>query len=53
MLIYFLHERAWDKIKFGKKEIEPAVIWLTGLAKSEKKDIAKELVNLIQSKEFL
>jgi adenylylsulfate kinase len=52
MLIYFLHERAWDKIKFGKKEIKPAVIWITGLAKSGKKDIAKELVELIRSKGF-
>jgi len=52
MLIYFLHERLWDKIKFGKKEIKPAVIWLTGLAKSGKKDIAKELVDLIKSKGF-
>ena len=52
MLIYFLHERAWDKIKFGKKEIKPAVIWLTGLAKSGKKDIAKELVALIKNKGF-
>ncbi len=52
MLIYFLHERAWDKIKFGKKEIKPAVIWLTGLAKSGKKDIAKELVKIIKDKGF-
>ena len=29
MLIYFFHERAWDKIKFGRKEVKPAVIWFT------------------------
>jgi len=52
MLIYFLHERAWDKIKFGKREIKPAVIWFTGLAKSGKKDIAKELVEILKKKEF-
>ena len=52
MLIYFFHERAWDKIKFGKKEIKPAVIWLTGLAKSGKKDIATELVALLKKKGF-
>ncbi len=52
MLIYFFHERAWDKIKFGKREIKPAVIWFTGLAKSGKKDIAKELVKLLKNKEF-
>ncbi len=50
MLIYFLHERAWDKIKFGRKEIKPAVIWFTGYAKSGKKYIAKELVQLLKEK---
>ncbi len=52
MLVYFLHERAWDKIKFGRKEIKPAVIWLTGLAKSGKKEIAKEVVQLLRDKGF-
>jgi len=52
MLVYFLHERLWDKIKFGKKEIKPAVIWLTGLAKSGKKDIAKELIKLLKNKGY-
>jgi len=52
MLVYFFHERAWDKIKFGKKEIKPAVIWLTGLAKSGKKDIAAELITLLKKKGF-
>jgi len=52
MFIYFLHERGWDKIKFGKKEIKPAVIWITGLAKSGKKYVAKELVDLLKEKGF-
>ena len=52
MFIYFLHERGWDKIKFGKKEIKPAVIWFTGLAKSGKKYVAKELVDLLKEKGF-
>lgn len=52
MLIYFLHERAWDKIKFGKKEIKPAVIWLTGLVRSGKKDLAKEIVSQLVKKGF-
>ncbi len=52
MLVYFLHERAWDKIKFGKKQINPAVIWFTGLAKSGKKDIALELQKMLVNKGF-
>ena len=42
MLIYFGHERVWDKIRWGKKEIVPAVIWLTGLVRSGKSEIAQE-----------
>ncbi|MDZ7767108.1 MAG: adenylyl-sulfate kinase [Melioribacteraceae bacterium] len=52
MLVYFFHERAWDRIKFGKKQITPAVIWLTGLAKSGKKEIAFELEKLLKNRGF-
>ena len=44
MLIYFLHERAWDKIHFGRQEIQPFVLWFTGLTRSGKKDIAKKVM---------
>lgn len=40
ILIYFVHERAWTKIKFGKKRIEPFVIWFTGVPLSGKTTIA-------------
>lgn len=48
MLIYFFHERVWDKVKFGKKEIEPFVIWLTGLTSSGKNELAIEVVKQIK-----
>ncbi len=40
MLIYYLHERGWDKLKFGKKEIPPFVVWITGLPVSGKTTLA-------------
>lgn len=43
MLIYFFHERTWAKIKFGKSEIEPFVVWLTGLSRSGKTEIGEIL----------
>lgn len=52
MLVYFLHERIWDKIKFGKKEIEPAVIWLTGYIRSGKSKIANEVALELKKKGF-
>ena len=36
IFVYFIHERMWNKIKFGKKEIDPFVIWITGLPLSGK-----------------
>ena len=36
LILYYLHERTWNKISFGKKEIQPKVIWLTGLSGSGK-----------------
>lgn len=52
MLIYFLHERAWDKIKYGRKEIKPFVIWITGLARSGKSEIGKSLTEIFKSKGY-
>ncbi len=40
MLLYFSHERLWDKISFGRKEIVPFVLWFTGLPASGKSTLA-------------
>ncbi len=48
MFIYYFHERAWDKIKFGKVAISPFVVWLTGLPKSGKTTIGNNLFRLLQ-----
>ena len=52
MIIYFFHERAWDKIKFGRKEVKPAVIWFTGLLRSGKSEIAKKVYKEIKRKGY-
>ncbi|RMH62906.1 MAG: adenylyl-sulfate kinase [Calditrichaeota bacterium] len=31
MVIYYLHERGWEKLKFGKEEIPAYVVWITGM----------------------
>lgn len=43
IIIYFFHERVWDKLKFGRKELDSFVVWLTGLPSSGKSTIAKKL----------
>ena len=40
MVIYFVHERTWDKIRYGRKEITPFVLWYTGLPGSGKTTLA-------------
>lgn len=40
MVLYYIHERGWDRIRLGRKEIEPAVIWFTGLSGSGKSTVA-------------
>lgn len=48
--LYWAHERAWFKVKWGKKKIEPFNLWFTGLPLSGKTTIAdavyKELEKL-------
>lgn len=48
--LYWAHERAWFKVKWGRKRIEPFNLWFTGLPLSGKTTIAdavyKELKKL-------
>ena len=43
MFIYFFHERTWNKIKFGRHEIKPFVLWFTGLSGSGKRRISEKI----------
>ncbi len=36
MLFYYLHERGWDKIRWGKMEIPSFVVWISGIPRSGK-----------------
>lgn len=45
IVLYFLHERAWDRIQFGRKEIAPFVLWFTGLPGSGKSTLASHVAD--------
>ncbi len=47
--LYWLHERVWQKIKWGKKRIEPFNLWLTGLPLSGKTSIADKVYQKLQN----
>jgi adenylylsulfate kinase len=39
--LFWLHERAWDRVRLGKREPQSAVLWFTGLSGSGKSTIAQ------------
>jgi len=43
MGLYFFHERVWQKVHWGKKEVPAFVLWFTGLPASGKKVVADEV----------
>ncbi len=43
IFLYYLHERGWNKIDFGKKRIEPFNLWIIGLPLSGKKVLADKV----------
>jgi adenylylsulfate kinase len=50
VILYWLHERIWFKIKWGRKKIEPFNLWFTGLPLSGKTTIANRVYDKL--KEF-
>lgn len=48
MVLYYGHERVWDRIRVGRKTTTPAVIWLTGLSGSGKSTIAKWVTQALE-----
>src|SRR5262252_85808 len=52
MVLYFLHERLWDRVKLGRREIKPAVIWFTGLSGSGKRDVSAWVADELTRRRF-
>jgi len=38
--LFWLHERMWDRLSWGKRRVVPAVLWFTGLPGSGKSTVA-------------
>ncbi len=52
MIFYFVHERVWDKIRYGRKEIPSFVVWITGLPSSGKREIADCLYERLRERKL-
>lgn len=50
MVLYYLHERLWDKINIGRRTAKPFVIWFTGLPCSGKSTLADETFEYLVKK---
>ncbi len=48
--LYFFHERIWNRIQLGKRNINPKVIWFTGLSGSGKSTIANRVYEELRAK---
>lgn len=48
IVAFYIHERVWNKIKIGKKRIEPFNLWFTGLPLSGKTVIADRVYEEIK-----
>lgn len=50
MVLYYGHERVWDRIRYGRRQEAPAVIWLTGLSGSGKSTIATWVAEALEAR---
>jgi adenylylsulfate kinase len=50
IVLYFIHERTWNKLSLGRAAAEPAVVWFTGLSGSGKSTLAKRVFAALQER---
>jgi adenylylsulfate kinase len=48
--LYWLHERFWDRLSYGRRQVEPAVVWFTGLPGSGKSTVADSVAEALRSR---
>lgn len=49
---FWLHERAWERLRFGREEVQPVVVWLTGLPASGKSTLSQWVSDALRRKGF-
>lgn len=52
LVVYYTHERIWNRFNFGKMHVEPFVLWFTGLSGSGKSTLANKLYSYIKDKGY-
>jgi adenylylsulfate kinase len=41
--LFWMHERVWDRLAYGRQEAQPTVVWFTGLSGSGKSTISERV----------
>jgi adenylylsulfate kinase len=52
LVLFFVYERIWNKIHFGKSASSTAVVWITGLPASGKTTLAQGLREKLESRKL-
>ena len=50
IVLFWLHERLWDRLPWGRQRLAPAVIWFTGLSGSGKSTVADKVAERLRSR---
>jgi adenylylsulfate kinase len=50
IVLFFVHERLWGKVNWGKKQIEPSVVWFTGLSGAGKTTLSSRLAERLRGR---
>lgn len=50
--LFYFHERLWNIVPWGKKNVEPAVIWFSGLSGAGKTTLAEKLFSDLKKQDL-
>ncbi len=48
--LFWMHERVWDRLAYGREEAQPTVVWFTGLSGSGKSTIAERVTEQLKQR---
>lgn len=48
--LFWLHERLWDRLPFGRQRLETSVVWLTGLPSAGKSTLADAVADALRAR---
>lgn len=50
--LFWAHERVWDRMRYGRVEVEPVVVWFTGLSGSGKSTVSGKVAELLRARGY-